>query len=386
MQRKKLCNCSNTMPFHTCADGAYDDPMTAKANRRPWISFRSGFLKTLALSCGVILFFPAASPKPAGIKPIKLSSPIDCKLGEDCFIQNYVDMDPSEDGKDFTCGPLAYNNHQGTDFRLRNRLALQKPYSALATAPGKVVQVINNRPDHGFEEGAYTALDCGNAVMIDHGGGWLSQYCHLAEGSVSVKRGDIVQSGQPLGYVGSSGGTSYPHLHYAIRAFGATIDPFIGVSPTGCEAAEAGPLWDSSVDAFYAESAVLGFGVTRDFPNLDAMENGGLTAAPNEPYAPFYVWAHIMGVKKGDTLRFLAFAPDGKFLASERFEIEEEKTIFAANIGVEPSDGDFESWPAGTYEGRFAFYRDGQEIAKRSANFTFPPQPGIEPASEVIKN
>lgn len=338
------------------------------------------------LAATFILFLPAASPTPSGIKPIKLSMPIDCTLGDDCFIQNYVDMDPGEDAKDFNCGPLAYNNHQGTDFRLRNRNALKRPYSALATAPGKVVQVINNRPDHGFKEGAYSSLDCGNAVMIDHGSGWMSQYCHLAEGSVRVRNGDIVQNGQPIGFIGSSGGTSFPHLHYAIRAFNATIDPFIGVSPTGCEAEEAETLWDTSVGAFYAESAILGFGATRDFPNLNAMENGGLNAVPNEPYAPFYVWAHVLGVQKGDTLRFMAFAPDEQFLASERFEITEDKTIFSANIGVEPSDGDYESWPAGTYEGRMAFYRDGQEIAKRSVTFTLPPKQSIQPASEAIRD
>ena len=338
-----------------------------------------------ALAAALILFLPAASPTRSGMTPIKLSSPVDCTLGEDCFIQNYVDMDPGPDAKDFTCGPLAYNNHQGTDFRLRNRAALQRPYSALATAPGKVVQVINNRPDHHFEEGAYSALDCGNAVMIDHGGGWMSQYCHLAEGSVRVTNGDIVQRGQPIGYIGSSGGTSFPHLHYAIRAFNATIDPFIGVSPTGCEATESGPLWDDSVGAFYADTAILGFGATRDFPNLNAMENGGLNTPPNEPYAPFYVWAHIMGVKSGDTLRFVALAPGDKIVASERFEVPEDKTIYSVNIGVEPSDGDFESWPAGTYEGRFAFYSGGQEIAKRSVTFSLPAN-GIQPASEVVQD
>ena len=350
--------------------------------------FGSGLLSPLRL-CLAGLFclvtLPAASPTPSGIKPIKLTLPIDCSLGEDCFIQNYVDMDPSGEAKDFTCGPLAYNNHQGTDFRLRNREALKRPYSALATAPGKVVQVINNQPDHGFEEGAYSSLDCGNAVMIDHGGGWLSQYCHLAEGSVRVTNGDIVERGQPIGFIGSSGGTSFPHLHYAIRAFNATIDPFIGVSPTGCEADEAGPLWDPSVDIFYAESAILGFGATRDFPSIDAMENGTLGTAPEGKTNPFYIWAHVMGVKEGDTLRFLAFAPGDKILASERFEVKEDKTIFSANIGVEPSDGQFTSWPAGVYEGRFAFYRGGQEIGKRAVQFTLPFANGIQPASEVIK-
>ncbi len=343
-------------------------------------------LSMAVVAIGAILMLPAAAPAPSGIKPIRLGLPIDCTLGKDCFVQNYVDMEPSGEAKDFTCGPLAYNNHQGTDFRLRNRSALKRPYAALATAPGKVVQVINNRPDHNFEEGAYTALDCGNAVMIDHGGGWMSQYCHLAEGTVRVKNGDTVTSGQPVGDVGSSGGTSFPHLHYAIRAFNATIDPFIGVSPTGCEAEEATPLWDPSIDMFYAESAVLGFGATRNFPNLQAMESGVLSALPQDEFAPFYVWAHLMGVQKGDILRFVAFGPDEKILASERFEIKEDKTIFAANIGVDPEDAGFESWPAGAYEGRFAFYRRGQEIGKRSVTFALPAKRPMQPASEVVKD
>ncbi len=362
------------------------NPEQPRPSERTFARVRS--MLRLASVASIVALLPAVSPTPppSRLKPIELTLPIDCSLGEDCFIQNYVDMDPGEDAKDFNCGPLAYNNHQGTDFRLRNREALKRPYSALATAPGKVVQVINNQPDHGFEEGAYSSLDCGNAVMIDHGGGWLSQYCHLAEGSVRVRNGDIVQSGQPIAYIGSSGGTSFPHLHYAIRAYNATIDPFIGVSPTGCDAEEATPLWKESVPIFYAESAVLGFGATRNFPNLDAMENGTLSAPPEGTTAPFYIWAHIMGVKEGDTLRFLAFAPGEKILASERFEITETKTIFSANIGVEPSDGNFTAWPAGVYEGRLAIYRAGQEIGKRSVRFTLPSAAGIQPASELIKD
>jgi len=359
-------------------------------NRQPlWSRLGMGRVRSMMrLACitGLVALLPAASPAPSGIKPIKLTLPIDCSLGEDCFIQNYVDMDPGEDAKDFTCGPLAYNNHQGTDFRLKNRAALRRPFAALATAPGKVVQVINNQPDHRFEAGAYSALSCGNAVMIDHGGGWVSQYCHLAEGSVRVQNGDIVQSGQPIGFVGSSGGTSFPHLHYAIRIHNATIDPFIGVSPTGCEADEAGPLWDKSVDIFYAESAILGFGASRDFPSIDAMENGTLSAPPEGKTDPFFIWAHVMGVKEGDTLRFIAFAPGEKILASERFEVTETKTIFSANIGVEPADGKFTEWPAGGYEGRLAIYRGGQEIGKRSVRFTLPSPSGIQPASEVVKD
>lgn len=325
-----------------------------------------------ALLAAAIFLLPAASPLPSGVEPIELTLPIDCTLGDDCFIQNYVDTDPGPDAKDFTCGPLAYNNHQGTDFRLRNRAALSRPYTALAAAPGKIVQVIDNQPDHHFRRARANPLACGNAVMIDHGGGWTSQYCHLAQGSMRVRTGQTVRRGEPLGHIGSSGGTDFPHLHYAVRIHNVTIDPFIGVSPTGCEADEAGPLWSPSEDVFYAESAILGFGATRSFPSIEAMEEGVLTAPPAGATAPFYIWAHVMGVKTGDSLRFMAFEPGGSILASELFKVSEDKTIFSANIGVEPSDGGFASWPSGQYQGRMVMYRGGTEIADRRVAFTLP--------------
>lgn len=323
----------------------------------------------------------AQSPAPSGVAPIELSMPIDCTLGEDCFIQNYVDAQPAGGARDFTCGPLAYDNHQGTDFRLRNRSLIARPYTALAAAPGTVVQAIDGQPDHGFRGAQLNPLGCGNAVMIDHGGGWVSQYCHLAQGSLRVRKGQRVERGAPLGHIGSSGGTDYPHLHYAIRNRGATIDPFTGVSPTGCEAPPAGDLWAESAGMYYAESAILGFGATRDFPDLEKMEDGALTAPPAGASAPFYIWAHLMGVKAGDTVRIMAFAPDGAILASELFRVAEDKTIFAANIGVEPADGGFAAWPPGTYEGRLAFYRNGTEIADRRVGFDLP-QGRLVPASQ----
>ena len=53
---------------------------------------------------------------------------------------------------------------------------------------------INNRVQEGSSAG-------GNGVVIDHGGGWISQYSHLRSGSVRVHPGDRVSAGQPLGLV-----------------------------------------------------------------------------------------------------------------------------------------------------------------------------------------
>jgi len=304
---------------------------------------------------------------------IELGMPIDCVVGQSCMIQNYVDAEPGTGAKDFECGPLAYDNHQGTDFRLRNRAELAKGYSALAAAPGMVVSAINDQPDHGFAKAQDDPFGCGNAVMIDHGGGWVSQYCHLARGSVRVKPGQSVREGDPLGLIGSSGGTDFPHLHYAIRRFAAVINPFTGVSPTGCEAPSAKPLWHASLDLAYAPSALVGLGVTGVFPSIDLVnQDHALLTAPAGKTAPFYIWLHMMGAQKGDSVRFMAFGPDGRPFASELFDVSEDKTIYLANIGVEPSDMDVTEWPPGEYRARITYFTDGEEALREELAFDLP--------------
>ncbi len=313
---------------------------------------------------------------------IELGMPLDCEIGKTCMIQNYVDAEPGEGAKDFNCGPLAYNNHQGTDFRLRNRSEIDKGYSALATAPGIVVSTINDQPDHRFTAAQDDPFGCGNAVMIDHGAGWVSQYCHLAKGSVRVSRGQSVTTGTPLGEIGSSGGTDFPHLHYAIRRFGAVINPFTGVSPTGCKATSAQPLWNADLGLGYTPSALFGFGVTKVFPSLEIVKQDHATlTAPESATEPFYIWLHLLGVRAGDSARLMAFGPDGRPFASELFEITEDETVYLANIGVSPSDMGLQQWPKGEYRARISFFVKGDEALREELAFDLPAKSKRDQAS-----
>ncbi len=63
----------------------------------------------------------------------------------------------------------------------------------------------------------------GNMVVIDHGGGLESRYAHLA--GFSVKAGDLVQPGDVVGQVGSTGRVTGPHLHFEVRRDGQPVDP-----------------------------------------------------------------------------------------------------------------------------------------------------------------
>lgn len=63
----------------------------------------------------------------------------------------------------------------------------------------------------------------GRMVEVDHGKGFTTRYAHLSR--ISVKRGEVVESGSVLGEVGTTGRSTGPHLHYEVRRDGKAIDP-----------------------------------------------------------------------------------------------------------------------------------------------------------------
>jgi murein DD-endopeptidase MepM/ murein hydrolase activator NlpD len=188
-------------------------------------------LRVLASVAAVAACAPAA-PRAAAEGP-KLSVPIACEVGRTCEVQHYVDRDPGPGARDYRCGGRTYEKHSGVDIRVPDMAAQRRGVDVLSAAPGRVARLRDGVADISVrapDAPSVKGTECGNGVVIDHGEGWETQYCHMAQGSVRVKPGDQVQAGTPIGKVGLSGDTEYPHVHMTVRHAGQVVDPF---SPTG---------------------------------------------------------------------------------------------------------------------------------------------------------
>jgi hypothetical protein len=64
----------------------------------------------------------------------------------------------------------------------------------------------------------------GRTVIIDHGLGVFSYYCHLSK--VLVRRGDLIDKGAVIGKCGSTGRSTGPHLHWSMRVSDSRVDPY----------------------------------------------------------------------------------------------------------------------------------------------------------------
>lgn len=89
----------------------------------------------------------------------------------------------------------------------------------ISTVPGQSVRA----PADGIVVKAEWANGYGNVIYVSHGYGFATRYGHLR--AFNAKPGDRVKRGQILGFVGSTGRSTGPHLHYEVRLNGKPVNP-----------------------------------------------------------------------------------------------------------------------------------------------------------------
>ena len=295
----------------------------------------------------------------------KFEIPIDCQLDRDCFILLYSDRDPGPDAIDFGCGRQTYDTHKGTDFAIPDERTMARGVAVEAAGAGKVLRVRDGVSDRRVrnqaDRDAVKDTECGNGVVIDHGNGWETQYCHLRNGSLAVQAGSVVGPDTVLGMVGESGLASFPHVHISFRYQGQVVDPFVGTNAgPGCNIARE-PIWQQPLS--YKPTGLIRAGFSAEAPNMDALWEGRFseTVLPvNIPALLFWVQAY--GVLEGDKEYYRVFDPKGNAVIDTSKEIESSAKTWMGYAGKRNNPQ--RPLQPGTWRGEYRLLRDGKVLVE----------------------
>ncbi|MGD9949805.1 MAG: M23 family metallopeptidase [Desulfobulbus sp.] len=320
---------------------------------------RKRVLKTVGL---FILFLLLLTTSSNAATPV-LQLPIQCQLGHDCYIQNFIDHDPSPGWQDYTCGSLSYNNHRGTDFSLPTLKLMEKGVNVLAAAPGTVMAIRDGEPDISVRKRGQATLegkDAGNSVRIRHAGGWETQYSHMKKGSIAVQTGQNVGAGAVLGQVGLSGNTEFPHLHFSLRFRGRDIDPF-APKPQKCGTNQP-TLWAPALKEHvkYKPTGLLNAGFSPELPQRDKVDTDAYSTATLPTNAPSLVfWSILFGIQKEDRIELRLYDPEQKLLYHEQRQAPKNQAMLFAFAGKRLTA---QVWQAGQYTGMITLTRGGAKV------------------------
>ncbi|RZA10579.1 MAG: M23 family metallopeptidase, partial [Proteobacteria bacterium] len=279
--------------------------------------------------------------------------------------------DPGPGAKDYRCGTQTYQDHGGVDIRLLDMDAQAAGVNVLAAAPGRVARLRDGVADVSVKTSGADAVagqECGNGVVIDHGGGWETQYCHLAQGSVLVKQGDQVSAGQPLARIGLSGNTEYPHLHLTVRKAGVMVDPFApNLPPSACSTGDGagGGMWapEAAKAMAYKPGAVLNAGFAAAPVTMEAIEAGRI-GKPAATSPMLIVYVRAINLQGGDVQQLTIKAPDGTILAeAEQPALDRAKAQYMFFTGKRAPSG---GWRPGVYSATYALERNGRTAIAES--------------------
>jgi hypothetical protein len=317
--------------------------------------------------------FLTAKAQPPSSQASSFALPLACTLGETCWVLNYPDVGPNDDGKqmDHACLSRTYENHKGTDFAVADEAAMKKGVDVLAARDGTVMRVRDSEPDRwatkdDLEKTKKAKRECGNAVLIDHGDGWQTMYCHMKRGSIVVKPNQKVNAGEKIGQVGLSGLTEFPHLHFGLIHKDKVIDPFTGDDLTKpCNLDSKISLWDSSTKLVYEPLSFFDIGFDFKPPVLKALDRERIerTALRRDADALVF-YTTILGARSTDIIDLEILSPDGKTFAKKTIIQENSRARQLYYLGRKAS----ETAPlqTGAYVGKIIVTRGDDQYVRQA--------------------
>lgn len=233
-----------------------------------------------------------------------LGIPIGGTYMEDYMINFYVDWGVDSLVYDHQCDSKTYDGHAGTDFILKHFRAMDDGIPVLAAADGIVHKVVADYFDR--EKTIDPSKGFGNYIGITHEDKWYTYYAHLRIDGIRVREGDIVRMGDTLGWVGSSGNSSDPHLHFEVWYDSIYyVDPFNGI----CGNPQS--LWIQTPE-FISDFGIWYYDFCNFIPTLDDLRESPpshTTFSLEDEAVTFY--ALLYGLRSGDELVLEWISPEG---------------------------------------------------------------------------
>jgi hypothetical protein len=286
-----------------------------------------------------------------------------------------VDHEPGPGKADYSCKAQTEDKHNGTDIVLRDLGVMEEGVEVRAAAAGRVVALRNGMPDITVTEERRKQImkqGCGNVIIIGHGGGWQTQYCHLKKDSLLVKKGDRVTAGQAIAQVGLSGITEYPHLHFMVKNRQAKnafqyYDPFNGDAFEGGCKAETNKgeksLWLAPINhvgPIVMPPLASATRITRQ--TLWQAQTNELPS--NTPV--LYIQARGFHTLTGDTWRFTLNGPAGAAKFAHDVKQTRQRQLVGANANFRPPNGQFQD---GTWTATVTLLRNGSVMDSAQSRF-----------------
>ena len=208
--------------------------------------------------------------------------------------------------------------------------------------------------------------ECGNGVVVDHGDGWETQYCHMKRGTVRVRNGQQVAAGDALGDLGISGKAEFPHVHLSVRLNGEKLDPFTAEDMKQSCGLKPDQLWAGKPP--YVGTGLAGAGFAGTAPKRYAAMMGDYDknafAAADGTLA---YWATMFGVRTGDVVQFRLFGPRGEVLAQKSEPSPRDRGVAFDFVGIKPRSSVL---APGRYRAEFKLLRGTTIVAESSGEAT----------------